>query len=124
VGGAWKSPNGTVGLSEAASPTRPCRADVVASYDLGVEAYEKLWSPVILPAAVALVPWLGLGVGSVVADIGTGTRPSPESRPRCACGTWNGSTASSAGGAALSWPTASGVPAPHCLPELYAQESS
>lgn len=71
--GAWKSPNGAVGVSEAASPTQPRRADVVASYDLGVEAYEKLWSPVILPAAVALVPWLGLGDGSVVADIGAGT---------------------------------------------------
>jgi SAM-dependent methyltransferase len=52
---------------------RPCRADVVASYDLGVEGYEQLWSPVILPAAAALVPHLGLADHSVVLDVGAGT---------------------------------------------------
>jgi SAM-dependent methyltransferase len=52
---------------------RPCRADVTASYDMGVDGYEQLWSPVILPAAVALVPWLALRDGSVVLDVGAGT---------------------------------------------------
>lgn len=52
---------------------RPRRVDVVAGYDLGVERYEDLWSPIILPAATALVPWLGLRVDSVVADVGAGT---------------------------------------------------
>ncbi len=63
MGGAWRSPSGTAGVSDVASPARTCRADVVASYDLGVEAYEKLWSPVILPGAVAL--W-ALATGSGV----------------------------------------------------------
>jgi SAM-dependent methyltransferase len=60
-------------VRDAASPRRPCRADVVASYDHGVEAYENLWSPVILPAALALVPWLGVRDGGVVLDVGAGT---------------------------------------------------
>jgi SAM-dependent methyltransferase len=52
---------------------RPRRADVIVSYDLGVERYEELWSPVILPAAAAVVPWLGLADHSVVLDVGGGT---------------------------------------------------
>src|SRR5262249_38216074 len=56
--------------TQAASPRR---ADVVAGYDLGVEPYEDLWSPVILPAGAELVPWLGLEPDSVVVDVGAGT---------------------------------------------------
>jgi SAM-dependent methyltransferase len=56
-----------------AAPARPSRADVIASYDLGVDGYEQLWSPVILPAAVALVPWLDLCDGALVLDVGAGT---------------------------------------------------
>lgn len=52
----------------------PCREDVTVSYDLGVSRYEKLWSPVILPAAVALTPWLGL-----TADA-AGNRSNPADR--------------------------------------------
>ena len=52
---------------------RPRRADVTSSYDLGVERYEQLWGPVILPAAVALVSWLELADGDVLLDVGTGT---------------------------------------------------
>jgi SAM-dependent methyltransferase len=52
---------------------RPRLADVTVSYDLGVEPYEELWSPVILPAATALLPWLGLGEDAVVLDVGGGT---------------------------------------------------
>jgi SAM-dependent methyltransferase len=43
---------------------------VIVGYDLGVERYEELWSPVILPAAAAVVPWLGLADHSVVLDVG------------------------------------------------------
>jgi SAM-dependent methyltransferase len=52
---------------------RPRRADVVASYDLGVENYEQLWRPVILPTAAAVVPWLSLDDHHVVLDVGAGT---------------------------------------------------
>jgi SAM-dependent methyltransferase len=58
---------------DVASAGRPRRVDVVAKYSLGVDAYEKLWSPVILPGAVALLPWLKVGDGSVVVDVGGGT---------------------------------------------------
>jgi SAM-dependent methyltransferase len=51
---------------------RPSRADVTVSYDLGVERYDQVWSPVILPAAIALLPSLGLVEGAVVLDVGTG----------------------------------------------------
>jgi SAM-dependent methyltransferase len=40
---------------------------------LGVDCYEQLWSPVILPAAVALIPWLGLVGQSTVLDAGAAT---------------------------------------------------
>jgi SAM-dependent methyltransferase len=46
---------------------------VTASYDLGVERYEQLWSPVILPAAAGLVPWLALRQRDLVLDVGGGT---------------------------------------------------
>ena len=52
---------------------RPKRADVADGYDLGTDAYETLWSPVILPPAAALVPYLGLTGRCVVADVGAGT---------------------------------------------------
>jgi SAM-dependent methyltransferase len=52
---------------------RPKRADVAASYDLGADAYETLWSPVILPPAAALLRSLGLTGRCVVVDVGAGT---------------------------------------------------
>jgi hypothetical protein len=52
---------------------RPKRADVADGYDLGTDAYEALWSPVILPPAAALVQYLGLTGRCVVADVGAGT---------------------------------------------------
>jgi SAM-dependent methyltransferase len=62
-----------VNMSGAMAPARPRRADVIASYDLGVEGFEQLWSPVILPAAAALVPWLALRDRGLVLDVGAGT---------------------------------------------------
>ena len=55
------------------TPARPRRRDVADAYDLGVDAYDALWSPVILPPAAGLVPMLGLTAGSVVTDIGAGS---------------------------------------------------
>ena len=52
---------------------RPGRAEVAAAYDLGVDAYAALWSPVILPAAQAVVAALALSRGDRVLDVGTGT---------------------------------------------------
>lgn len=54
-------------------PARPSRAEVAASYDLGVEAYVALWSAVILPPAEAVVAALGLPRDARVLDIGAGT---------------------------------------------------
>lgn len=54
-------------------PSRPRRRDVVAAYDLGVAAYETLWSPVILPPAEALAAELTLTGGELVVDVGAGT---------------------------------------------------
>jgi SAM-dependent methyltransferase len=54
-------------------PIRPSRVDVTASYDYGADAYETLWSPVILPPAAELVPFLALSDRSVVVDVGAGT---------------------------------------------------
>jgi len=51
----------------------PRRAEVAAGYDRGVEAYDALWSPVILPPAIAVVNALGLGCHSRVVDVGAGT---------------------------------------------------
>jgi SAM-dependent methyltransferase len=73
---AAASANDDGGSDHASAPGssgRPSRADVVASYDLGVERYEQLWSPVILPAAVALIRCLELGGRSLVLDVGAGT---------------------------------------------------
>jgi hypothetical protein len=47
--GSGHEPVGTAGLAQLR------RADVVVSYDLGVECYQELWSPVILPAADGLI---------------------------------------------------------------------
>jgi SAM-dependent methyltransferase len=52
---------------------RPKRADVADGYDRGTDAYETLWSPVILPPAAALVRSLRLADRCVVADVGAGT---------------------------------------------------
>jgi SAM-dependent methyltransferase len=57
----------------ATPSARPRRRDVISSYDLGVEPYEQLWGPVILPAATALIPRLRLTHRSVVLDVGAGT---------------------------------------------------
>jgi len=60
-------------VTERTDPPRPRRADVADGYDRGAQAYEALWSPVILPSAAALVRFLGLTGGCVVADVGAGT---------------------------------------------------
>jgi SAM-dependent methyltransferase len=52
---------------------RPRRADVAGNYDLSADAYEALWSPVILPPAAALVPLILPHGPSLVADVGGGT---------------------------------------------------
>jgi SAM-dependent methyltransferase len=57
----------------SANPPRPQRADVAASYDLGVDTYQALWSPVILPPARALIAGLDLRDGQTVLDVGSGT---------------------------------------------------
>jgi SAM-dependent methyltransferase len=51
---------------------RPRRADVAAAYDLGVEVYAALWSPVILPPAAAVVEALELPSDARVVDVGAG----------------------------------------------------
>jgi SAM-dependent methyltransferase len=58
---------------DAATPARPCHGAAAAGYDLGVDCYEQLWSPVIRPVAVALIPWLGLVGRSTVLNAGAGT---------------------------------------------------
>lgn len=60
-------------MGRVRGPARPSRIDVTAGYDLGVERYEELWSPVILPAAVTLVARLGIDAGGPVLDVGGGT---------------------------------------------------
>lgn len=60
-------------MTKPTDPPRPRRADVADGYDRGTEAYEALWSPVILPPAAVLVPLLGLTGQCVVADVGAGT---------------------------------------------------
>jgi len=52
---------------------RPCRPDVAARYDLGVDAYDSLWSPVILPPAQAVVSSLELEARWRVLDVGVGS---------------------------------------------------
>jgi SAM-dependent methyltransferase len=46
---------------------------VADGYDRGAEAYDALWSPVILPPAAALVRFLDLTGQCIVADVGAGT---------------------------------------------------
>ncbi len=60
-------------MPKRADPARPRPADVADGYDLGADAYEALWSPVILPPAAALVRNLALTGRCVVADVGAGT---------------------------------------------------
>jgi SAM-dependent methyltransferase len=60
-------------MSDMTSQPRPERAVVTASYDRGVDAYDALWSPVILPPARAVVGALRLRSGNRVVDIGAGT---------------------------------------------------
>lgn len=52
---------------------RPQRADVAARYNLGVDAYTELWSPVILPSARSVVAALGLPSRALVLDVGSGS---------------------------------------------------
>jgi SAM-dependent methyltransferase len=56
-----------------ADQPRPRRADVADIYVLGADAYEALWSPVILPPAAALVPFLALPGRGLLVDVGAGT---------------------------------------------------
>jgi SAM-dependent methyltransferase len=60
-------------MTTPAGTTRPRRAEVAAAYDLGVETYVALWSPVILPAAQAVLAALDLGHGAWVLDVGAGS---------------------------------------------------
>jgi SAM-dependent methyltransferase len=60
-------------VTQQADPPRPRRADVADSYDRGAAAYETLWSPVILPPAIALITSLPLTSRCVIADVGAGT---------------------------------------------------
>jgi hypothetical protein len=59
-------------MPKRADPARPRRADVADGYDRGADAYEALWSPVILPSAAAVVRNLALTGRCVVADVGAG----------------------------------------------------
>ena len=43
------------------------------AYDLGVDVYVALWSPVILPAAQAVVAPLAPGRAARILDVGTGS---------------------------------------------------
>jgi SAM-dependent methyltransferase len=60
-------------MTRVADAPRPQRAEVAAAYDLGVDAYAALWSPVILPAAQAVVAALTLDRGARVLDVGSGS---------------------------------------------------
>lgn len=60
-------------MTHQTDPPRPRRDDVADSYNRGVDAYEALWSPVILPPATGLVRHLELGGVGVVVDVGAGT---------------------------------------------------
>jgi SAM-dependent methyltransferase len=60
-------------MTTPADTTRPRRTEVAAAYDLGVDAYIALWSPVILPAAQAVVAALDLGRAARVLDVGAGS---------------------------------------------------
>jgi SAM-dependent methyltransferase len=56
----------------AVSAGRPQRAEVAARYDLGVDAYVALWSPVILPPARSVIAALDLQSPCLVLDVGAG----------------------------------------------------
>ena len=60
-------------MSTGTPTPRPVRADVVASYDLGVDGYVNVWSAVILPPAEAVVAALDIPAGSRLVDIGAGS---------------------------------------------------
>jgi SAM-dependent methyltransferase len=60
-------------MTTPAYTARPRRSEVAAAYDLGVDAYVALWSPVILPAAQAVVAALNLNRGAQVLDVGAGS---------------------------------------------------
>ena len=63
---------------------RPRRADVARAYDLGVDAYDALWSPVILPPAVAVAEALALAPDARVVDVGAGSGALLPALRRCA----------------------------------------
>jgi SAM-dependent methyltransferase len=60
-------------MTTPAGTTRPRRSEVAAAYDLGVDTYVALWSPVILPAAQAVLAALDVGRGARVLDVGAGS---------------------------------------------------
>jgi SAM-dependent methyltransferase len=51
----------------------PWLARVVERYDAGVDAYDDIWSPVILPPAEALVAALPISAARRVLDVGCGS---------------------------------------------------
>jgi SAM-dependent methyltransferase len=55
------------------STPRPQRADVAARYNLGVDAYVALWSPIILPPARAVIAALDVPPNARVLDVGSGS---------------------------------------------------
>jgi len=60
-------------VTHQTDPRRPRLADVADSYNRGVDAYEALWSPVILPPAAGLIRHLELSGTDLVVDVGAGT---------------------------------------------------
>lgn len=44
-----------------------------SAYRFGAEAYDDVWSPVILPPAVAVVAEMGVGAARTILDVGAGT---------------------------------------------------
>lgn len=57
----------------ACEPARPSRTEVSALYDRGVDTYVELWSPVILPAARAVVATMPIPADATVVDVGGGS---------------------------------------------------
>jgi len=66
-------PREEAAVTQVPDPARPQRADVADSYNRGVDAYEALWSPVILPPAISLLRDLELAGSDLVVDVGAGT---------------------------------------------------
>ena len=60
-------------MTHQTDPRRPRLADVADSYNRGVDAYEALWSPVILLPAAGLIRHLELSGTDLVVDVGAGT---------------------------------------------------